>query len=123
MNTTQLMLRCSLLAKDIAPKDSGNLAFNSIRAYKTPRGFRLVSLGNAALYNVFLEDGTKRSNKHQGWWSEKVYGAVETYLNTNLNTSMDSETYQRVAKQSKNERVNGQPTKRDKVFDRNIPSG
>lgn len=123
MNTTQLMLRCSLLAKDIAPKDSGNLAFNSIRAYKTPRGFRLVSLGNTALYGEIIDRGrtdrplSQREKANVGWWSEGVYGAIETYLNTNLNTQIDSEVYQRVAKQSKN------TEKRQKVFDRNIPSG
>ena len=120
MNTVQLMLRCSLLAKDIAPKDSGNLAFNSIRAYKTPRGFRLVSLGNVALYNEIIDRGrgdrplSQKEQANVGWWSEQVYEAVDTYLKTNLNTSIESETYQRVAKQSKN------TDKRQKVFDRNI---
>lgn len=123
MNTIQLMLRCSLLAKDIAPKDSGNLAFNSIRAYKTPRGFRLVSLGNAALYGEIIDRGrsdrplSAREKANVGWWSEQVYGAVEEYLNSNLNSTLNSETYQRVAMQSKN------TDKRQKVFDRNIPSG
>lgn len=113
MDTTKIMLRCGLIAKDIAPKETGNLAFNSIRTYKTPRGFRIVSLGNAAPYNTYLEYGTKRSKKHQKWWSEKVKLAVRTYLNSNLNG--DREQYKRVAMASKNNKL------REKRFFNSIP--
>lgn len=106
MNTTKLMLRCGLIAKDIAPKETGNLAFNSIRTYKTPKGFRIVSLGNSAPYNKYLEYGTKFSKKHQGWWSKKLKQAITVYLGTNLNG--DRQQYKRVAEASKNNKLREQ---------------
>lgn len=126
MNINQLMLRCSLLAKDRAPKDSGNLAFNSIRAFRTPKGFRLVQLGNAAPYGAIINTGRRdrplssRERANIGWWNNPnngVYGAVQRYLSTNLNSDLDNETYKRVAQQSKN------TAKRDKTFARSIPRG
>ena len=123
MNINKLILRAVLLAKDRAPKDTGNLAFNSIRGFRTPTGFRIVQLGNAAPYGSILNYRQKpRSQKeiaNVGWWSGEngVYGALNRYMKTNLDSQLDSESYKRVALQSKNNE------RREKLFNRSIPKG
>ena len=118
MNTNQVMLRASLLVKSLAPKLSGNLAFNSIRAFRTPRGFRIVQLGNAAPYGSIINRGRRdrilvgKEKTNVGWW-ERARGSVMKFMNTKLN--LDKKTYQSVARQSKNNPL------REKTFARSIP--
>lgn len=102
MNTNLLRLRCGLIAKDIAPKDTGNLAFNSIRTFTTPRGFKVVSLGHIAPYNIYLEDGTRKSGKHVGFFYQNTAYAITRYIYDYYNGQQSnlSSTYKSVAKAS-----------------------
>jgi hypothetical protein len=105
------------MAKEIAPKDKGNLAFNSIRSSITPTGFRIVSLGNVAPYNIFLERGTVFSKKHVGWWSKAVKVAVFRYVGDYYNDNLNSDTsdFNELAKKSKNN------DQRTELFNKSIP--
>lgn len=60
------------------PYDTGNLQ-RSIRSRNTPTGFEIYIKDNprsGAPYQYFLEFGTKKSQKHKGFWSEKMYNIV-----------------------------------------------
>jgi hypothetical protein len=117
VNAHLLRLRCVAIAKEIAPKDKGNLAFNSIRSFPTPTGFRIVSLGNVAPYNIFLERGTKFSKQHVGWWSRAVKVAVFRYVDDYYNDNLNSDTsdFNELAKKSKNN------DQRTELFNKSIP--
>jgi len=41
-NTLELMRQSKTIAQSVAPFDTGNLRYNAIRAYQTPKGFRIV---------------------------------------------------------------------------------
>lgn len=86
-NTIQLMNESKVIAQNLAPFDTGNLRHNSIRAYKTPTGFRIVSLFTAAFYGAILNE---KKGKHKGWWSTGVYTAVGTYINASMNERKSS---------------------------------
>ena len=104
MNELLLATRVLEIAQLTAPFDTGNLAFNSIILRRQPRGFTLVSLGNTASYNIFLERGTRFSQSNKGWWSEGVTGAVSRYIDGYYNNRFSSDTahYQTLAEKSKN---------------------
>jgi len=85
-DTIQLMNESKMIARSIAPVDTGNLRDNAIRAYKTPTGFRLVTLYTAAFYGVILDTyGVRNGTKHKGWWSTEVYTAVSRMIHSSLN--------------------------------------
>jgi len=113
-----LRLRSSLMAKSVSPYDTGLLQ-SSIISVVTPRGFRLIQLGNVALYGAILNAGPKKpslvtlifrvqsggvTKKHINWWDKGVYNAVSTYVNSVYNgePANTSSTYQAVAKRAKN---------------------
>jgi hypothetical protein len=85
------MLESKVLAKSLAPIDTGNLRDNAIRAYKTPTGFRVVTLYTAAFYGIILDTYGVRSSqsyigtKHKGWWSTGVYTAMSRMIHSSLN--------------------------------------
>ena len=60
------------------PKDTGNLAYNSLRVYKNQKGFKTVYLGRIAGYGKILNEmrymssttgnyKRQKKNKHYGW--------------------------------------------------------
>jgi len=120
-NVNRLMLTGLMLIRDIAPKASGNMAFNSIVAHRTPRGVRYTQRGNSAPYGAIIDRG--RSDRplkgkeidNVGWWSVRALVAIKELWYGNLNTQLPNKTIQQLAKQSKNTAF------RDKVLERNRP--
>ena len=65
------------------PKDTGNLAYNSLRVYNTTEGFGVVYKGNVAGYGAILNDfrlqrGYNRGkvNPHYLWFDSGVHNNV-----------------------------------------------
>jgi hypothetical protein len=93
-NTEQLKNECRVIARSLAPFDTGNLRYNAIIAYNTPTGFALVSRFTVAFYgNILDEYGVRGGDKHKGWWSSGVYLAVSNYIHSSLNNRQS--TYER----------------------------
>jgi hypothetical protein len=100
-NTFQLMNDSKVIAQSVAPVDTGNLRDNAIRAYMTPRGFRIVTLYTAAFYGAILDTyGVRGGTKHQGWWSSNAYTKVSTFIHSSLNNrqSMFEQSTKHIAK-------------------------
>ena len=120
-NTTRLMLTGLAMIKDIAPKDSGNMAFNSIIAFKTPRGVRYTQRGNAAPYGAIINEGrgdrplSPKEQGNVGWWDITAFGAMKELWLGNLSTQLPTKTIQQLSRQSKNTAL------RDKVLNRSLP--
>lgn len=80
------MVEAKTIAQSLTPIDTGNLRYNSIRAYPTPNGFRIVSLFTVAFYGNILDlYGAGAAQTQKGWWSEGVVTAVGAYINAVLN--------------------------------------
>lgn len=67
------------------PKDTGNLAYNALRVYRTKDGFKTVYLGRVAGYGKILNQtmfrgtnrfGNAKKNRHFGWHPRAVYNGV-----------------------------------------------
>jgi len=120
-NTTRLMLTGLAMIKDIAPKDSGNMAFNSIIAFKTPRGVRYTQRGNAAPYGAIINEGrgdrplSPKEQGNVGWWDITAFGAMKELWLGSLSTQLPTKTIQQLSRQSKNTAL------RDKVLNRSLP--
>jgi hypothetical protein len=85
-NTIQLMTESKVIAQSLTPIDTGNLRYNAIRAYLTPRGFRVVMLYSVAFYGAILDQPPKEgTRKHTGWWSTSVTTDVPKYVDAVLN--------------------------------------
>lgn len=80
-----LKMDCLIIAQDIAPKDTGNLAFNGIHINDLANGFVIQYRSEIAPYVGYLEDGTKFFNKHEGFISDKTTKAIMSYLNSYYN--------------------------------------
>jgi hypothetical protein len=104
MNTRLLALRSLALAKQIAPYDTGNLAFNGIKVVMTNTGFRIDYIDRAAPYVEYLEEGTRHSGKHVGFISQNTVYAVTKLVHDTYNNRKSSETinYKLLAEKSKN---------------------
>lgn len=76
----QLGLDAKFIAQDVAPKDSGNLALNSIRLRQIPNGVQLVYLGSIAPYWSYQQFGTKFSTKNKGFIFPKTELAIGSHL-------------------------------------------
>jgi hypothetical protein len=111
------------MAKEIAPNRTGNLATNSIRSNETPTGFRIVSLGNVAPYNIFTDRKwisqrwNGKTNPNEGWWSKALKVSVYRYVKGYYNDALDSDTsdFNELAKKSKNN------DQRTELFNKSIP--
>ena len=80
------MNEAKVIAQNEAPMDTGNLRYNSIRAYSTPNGFRIISMFTVAFYGNLLDVyGARGTGQHKGWWSDGVATAVGGYIDTILN--------------------------------------
>lgn len=126
-NTTRLMLTGLMLLRDLAPKASGNMAFNSMIAFKTPKGVRYVQRGNTAPYGAIINVGRgdrKLSQKEQsnvGWWDVRAFGAMKELWLHSLNTQLPTKTIQRLAREGHDPRTDNKPTRREKVLERSLP--
>jgi hypothetical protein len=61
------------------PKDTGNLAYNSLRGYQTKTGIRMVYHGNIAGYGKILNQSLMvggNKNKHFGWHARASSNAI-----------------------------------------------
>jgi hypothetical protein len=108
MNFQLLLLRAGLICKNIAPKDTFNLA-SSIITYPTARGGRITQLSSVALYGSILNEGpagagSRVTRKHIQWWDIKCVYGVSHYAQSFYNGTADnlSATYQQIAKQAVN---------------------
>lgn len=101
MNMMELMRKSKVIAQQIAPFDTGNLRYNAIHAYETKEtgGFRILVRYGAAFYGTILDQyGVGEKKKHQGWWSDTVFHALDLFINGSLN-------YKANAYQAANEQV------------------
>ena len=73
-----------LLARDIAPKRTGNLAFNAISMRYLPNGFKIFYDGQKAFYLEFLQEGTKYSSEHKGF-IDMTATAISAHITAALN--------------------------------------
>lgn len=80
MNIDALMFHIMVIAKTVAPFDTGNLAINSIDIFKTPEGFKLVYSGTRAPYVEYLEYGTSKSNANKDFIDVKTRAAIVRML-------------------------------------------
>jgi len=67
---------CRYIAQANTPFRTGNLRFNSVRYELLHNGFLIEAAYAPAPYIHYLNDGTRISKKHIGWFSTKV--AIET---------------------------------------------
>jgi hypothetical protein len=62
------------------PKDTGNLAYNSLRSYQTSTGIRIVYHGRIAGYGKILNQsivlGDGKINRHFGWHNRANSNAI-----------------------------------------------
>lgn len=71
---------CLGLAQLIAPKDTGNLAYNAIKDEPTHFGFRIRFSLADAFYIYFLEEGTRNIQTHVGFIANQIYPTLSAYL-------------------------------------------
>lgn len=76
MDLFTLGTTCLELAQQIAPFDTGNLAFNSISLETTPNGFIIVFDDNIAPYVEYLEEGTGNYGGAVGFISQDTVYAI-----------------------------------------------
>lgn len=74
---------CLAIVRDIAPYDTGNLAFNAIKGFTIPQGFRIEVSDVAAPYGEKLDKGI-HSRKHIGWFTTNARSAIGMYLAGNF---------------------------------------
>lgn len=81
------MLQCKKMAKDFSMVKSGNMRNNSIHAYITPKGFRVVQRFNVAFYGAILNEaeytarsGSLKGQTTKGWWTTKTYSAIRKFI-------------------------------------------
>jgi hypothetical protein len=90
-NTVSIMREAKIIAQNEAPFDTGNLRYNSIRAYKTPNGFRIISMFTVAFYGNLLDVyGARVTRQHRGWWSNGVTTSVGFYIDAVMNNKRSS---------------------------------
>ena len=98
INVRELKQDCLDIARDIAPKDTGNLAFNAIVAIESANGFEIVYRTFVAPYVEQLETG--KNSRHKGFISKSTTLAVSAHINSFYNggrTNLDA-TKERLAK-------------------------
>ena len=80
LDLAKIGLDAKFIAQDIAPKDTGNLALNSIQLREIPNGLQLVYIGSIAPYWTYQQFGTKYSTKNQGFIFPRTELAIGSYL-------------------------------------------
>ena len=71
---------CLLLGQDLAPKDTGNLAFNAMTIRYIPNGFRIYYNGYISPYWIYQQQGTIHSTKNKGFIFPITETAISSYL-------------------------------------------
>lgn len=79
LNVNDLAGDCKIIAQDMAPKFSGNLAFNSIRIQKLNDGFKIVYVFHIAPYVVWQQQGTRSQRKNRGF-IDRTSAAIAAYV-------------------------------------------
>ena len=55
--------------QNIAPRDTGNLAFNAIQKIKIPNGFAILLIGDIAPYAIELNSGNWLQGRFEGFFT------------------------------------------------------
>lgn len=92
MNILELGVYALQLAQDIAPYDTGNLAFNAIGLEVRPNGFTITYDDNIAPYVEYLEEGTSKSGEHVGFISQDTTYAISRFIDDTFNDRLSSAT-------------------------------
>ena len=74
--------RCVQILRDLAPKDTGNLAYNAIRYERVnEREYRIYIDLEIAPYQVYVNESETLSNgernPNKGWWETAIELAIE----------------------------------------------
>jgi hypothetical protein len=75
----KLKAKVRVAMRKATPKDTGNLAYNSLRGYQTKTGIRMVYHGNIAGYGKILNQSImvgENKNKHFGWHARASGNAI-----------------------------------------------
>ena len=80
------------MAQQIAPFDTGNLAFNGISLEFNVNGFTIIYDDNIAPYIVYLEDGTRWYGGAVGFISQDTVYAITKLVYDYFNNNITSET-------------------------------
>lgn len=99
------MQDCLDIARGLAPKDTGNLAFNAITTQQLHNGFAIVYNEHSAFYVNFLEEGTKFMDKHVGFIETRTCEAIDKFLkgkltNEQYSSNMDREALKQLSADS-----------------------
>jgi hypothetical protein len=79
-DVNKIKLKIVRAMRKATPKDTGNLAYNSLRSYRTNTGVRVVYHGSIAGYGKILNQsiilGENKINKHFGWHNRANLNAI-----------------------------------------------
>lgn len=101
-SSTKLKQQIKAAMRKATPKDTGNLAYNALRVYRTKDGFHTRYLGRVAGYGKILNQtiyrgvtkrGSMKRNKHFGWHPRSVHNgmlAVGRYFDKNMKGRMNN---------------------------------
>lgn len=91
---------CLYIARDIAPKRTGNLAFNAVQLQMLQNGFSIIYYTYVAPYVIFLQE---KSPRHKGF-IDRTATAITAYSTSIINghTNNLNATKERVSKLSPN---------------------
>jgi len=93
---TILQYRAGVVAKDIAPFDTGNLRFNAIKTQQlSGQDFAVRYNGSIAPYIDWLEEGTEFSDIHKGFIETKTVGGIITLINAHFNGGSNTDEYRK----------------------------
>jgi len=91
---TILQYRAGVVAKDIAPFDTGNLRFNSLKTQELGgKDFAIKYSSATAKYLDALENGTKWFDGHKGFIEIKTVGGIITLINAHFNGGSNTNEY------------------------------
>lgn len=106
----ELATQAFVLAKSIAPFDTGNLMFNGMQLIREPHRFGIRYKGTTAPYIHYLEKGTKYSTRHKGFISVKTHDAILGLINAKRNGTFQekqfAQTYNDVRQRQYTSRTN-----------------
>lgn len=87
LTSTVLKQKIKRAMRMATPKDTGNLAYNALRVYKTDKGFKTVYLGRIAGYGKILNEmrfvssttgnyKRQKKNRHYGWHNKAALNGM-----------------------------------------------
>jgi hypothetical protein len=100
MDIKSLAYDCLYIARDIAPKRTGNLAFNAIQLQMLNNGFSIIYYTYVAPYVIDLQE---KSKKHKGF-IDRTSTAITAYTTGAINGHKNNlnATKERVSKLAPN---------------------